>query len=462
MSSINTYFSQKDNLREVILKNLDSATHCVYVAVAWFTDVILFKKLLELQDKGIKVELIITNHHFNAESRNNYNLIVENGGIFIKIGGDYNTMHHKFCIIDHKILLQGSFNWTKKANDSNNETLLVIKEDDQSINEFSAEFERLKLLSGMEAEIHQLEIAKALKYFALIKTFIDLGKTTELNPYLHEIKNIPELKSAVSLLFNGEYEKAILEMDALTKQFTSPVNVSKFEKEELIFKIRLLSEQIKQIEIEKTEVESHIATFNRRYILELNPLIASIILLKKKIYEKLKKLGILDETFEKLKEEYERVQEELEKEEEKIIPDLTEEELKDFKRIYHEASTLCHPDSGKCVIPDKERAQELFSALSSAYKAKDYNRVKEFYQELKSGNFNSENWKNSELEKLKSKFAALEYKYNRNINNLRILKTTDPYLTICELKDWDQYFEVQKVLLANQKEELELKYVKNE
>lgn len=99
---------------------------------------------------------------------------------------------------------------------------------------------------------------------------------------MHEIKNIPELKSAVELLFNGEYEKAILEMDLLTKQFTSIVNVSKFEKEELIFKIRLLSDQIKQIEIEKIEVESQIDSFNRRYILELNPLIASIILLKKK------------------------------------------------------------------------------------------------------------------------------------------------------------------------------------
>jgi hypothetical protein len=461
LPSINTYFSQKDNLQEIILKNLDNAAHTVNVAVAWFTDVKLFNKLIEVQSKGAKVELIITKHQFNDESHNHYNLIKENGGVFIEIGGDYSTMHHKFCIIDHKTLLQGSFNWTKKANESNNETLLVIKDDYQSINEFTEEFERLKRLAGLESERHQLEIAKALKYFTLIKTFIDLDKINEINPYLHEIKNIEELKSAVDLLFKGEYEKAVVEMDLLSKRFTTLINVSVLEKEELVFKIRLLSEQIKQIEVEKTEIEEQVDNFNRRYILELNPLIASIIQLKKKIYEKLKKLGIVDETFEQLRQEYEKVREELEREEEKNVPDLNQDEQKDLKKMYHEASTLCHPDSSKCVIKDKKKAEELFSALSSAYKAKDFAKVKDIYEELKSGIFNPENLMDNEVDKLKIKLAALEHKYNTILNNLRILKTTDPFLTFKDLKDWNQFFEIQKVVLQNQKEELELKYVKS-
>lgn len=460
MPSINTFFSQKDNLREVILKNLDLANHTVNVAVAWFTDIKLFNKLIELQRRGVSVQLIITNHHFNDESQNDYSKIENNGGIFIEIGGDYNTMHHKFCIIDHRTLLQGSFNWTKKANESNNETLLVINDDNQSINEFTEEFERLKRFAGLDTERRQLEIAKAIKYFTLIKTFIDLGRTSEINSYLHEIKNVEELKTAVDLLFKGEYEKAIIEMETLSRKFTAITCVSILEKEELIFKIRLLSEQIKQIEIEKTEIEEQIDNFNRRYILELNPLIARIIQLKKKIYEKLKSLGIFDETFEELKAEYERVKEELEKEKEKEIPDLSEDEKSEIKKLYHEASTLCHPDSGKCVIEDKAKAQDLFSVLSSAYKAKDYQRVKEIYEELKSGIFNPENLKDTELEKLKSKYAVLEHKYNKNLNNLRQLKTTDPYLTITELKDWNQFFDTQKILLEKQKEELESKYIK--
>lgn len=461
MSSINTFFSQKDNLRDVILENLDLANHTVNVAVAWFTDVKLFNKLLEVQNKGITVQLIITNHHFNDESHNDYSIIKKNGGVFIEIGGDYNTMHHKFCIIDHKTLLQGSFNWTKKANESNNETLLLIKDDNQSINEFTEEFERLKKLAGLETERHQLEIAKALNYFTLIKTFINIGKTNEINAYLHEIKNIEELKTAVDLLFNGEYEKAIAEMELLTKKFTALTNVSLLEKEELIFKIRLLSEQIKQIEIECTEVEEVIDNFNRRYILELNPIIAVLINLKKKIYEKLKAKGIFDETFEELKNQYEKIKEELEKEEVKEVPDLNEKDKFDLKRMYHEASTLCHPDSSKCVIEDKTKAEEIFSALSSSYKAKEYEKVKEIYDELKLGVVNPETLKNTEINKLRSKLAVLEFKFSKNIGVLRILKTTDPYLTIKELPNWDVFFENQKTILLNQKEELELKFVKS-
>ncbi|NBW59995.1 MAG: hypothetical protein EBR41_05465, partial [Crocinitomicaceae bacterium] len=334
MSSIKTYFSQKDNLQQVILKNLDAAQNTVTIAVAWFTDVVLFNKLLEIQSRGIIIELIITKHHFNDDSLNDYELISHNNGVFLEIGGNYNTMHHKFCIVDHKVLLQGSFNWTKKANESNNETLLVIKEDYQAIHEFNEEFERLKRLSGMDKELKELEIAKAIKYFTLIRTFVDLGKPNDIYPYLQEIKDVAELSEIVNLLTSGQYDAAFAKMDELQRNFTAVVNVSHYEKEELIFKIRLISEQIKQIEIEKTNIEEEIDSFNRRFILELKPIIAAILQLKKKIHER---FNVKDETFEELNQEYEKVNTEIEIELEKNIPDLSQEEQKDIKKMYHEA-----------------------------------------------------------------------------------------------------------------------------
>ncbi|MFN8153536.1 MAG: phospholipase D-like domain-containing protein [Bacteroidia bacterium] len=90
MSTINTHFSQKDNLQKVIIQNLNSAKSSVLIAVAWFTDTKLFNKVLEIQGRGIKVELIITKH-FNEESHNDFELIRSNGGVFVEIGGDYNT-----------------------------------------------------------------------------------------------------------------------------------------------------------------------------------------------------------------------------------------------------------------------------------------------------------------------------------------------------------------------------------
>jgi hypothetical protein len=461
MSSITTYFSQKDNLQNVLLDNLNKAKHTVQVAVAWFTDVILFNKLLELQNKGVKIELIITKHQFNDQSRNDYSKINQNGGIFIEIGGDYNTMHHKFCIIDHRILLQGSFNWTRKANESNNETLILIAGDNNSINEFTGEFNRLKRLAGMTQEIHELEIAAALKYFSLIKALIEIGRTDEINPYLHEIKDIKELQTLINFLFNEQYDEAISEINKLTKQYTGVVNHSILVKEELIFRIKLISEQIKHLEIEKTEIEEEIGNFNRRYILELNPILAEIIRIKKKILEKIKSKGQTDKTIEELTEEFEKIQEDIQNEEAKNVIELTDVEKKSLKDLYHESATLCHPDSSKCVIKDKKQAEEVFAKLSIAYKAKDFETVKQITEELRLGSVNINNIGETEIIILQAKLATLEKKFNKIFIDIESYKTKDPFLTISQIKNMDKFFEDQKTLLTKQQEDLKQKFMKS-
>jgi competence ComEA-like helix-hairpin-helix protein len=51
-------------------------------------------------------------------------------------------LHHKFGIIDGKIVITGSHNWTEVANTQNDETLMVIKNQTATAH-FQREFERL-------------------------------------------------------------------------------------------------------------------------------------------------------------------------------------------------------------------------------------------------------------------------------------------------------------------------------
>jgi phosphatidylserine/phosphatidylglycerophosphate/cardiolipin synthase-like enzyme len=51
-------------------------------------------------------------------------------------------MHNKFAVIDNKVLITGSFNWTATAQEKNQENLLIIK-DTSLIKDFSARFEML-------------------------------------------------------------------------------------------------------------------------------------------------------------------------------------------------------------------------------------------------------------------------------------------------------------------------------
>lgn len=131
------YFS---NLEEIVKASLITATKSIHVAVAWINFTIygpLFEKLLK---KGVKIMILLNDDSNNQRYIENINYLIENGAA-IKLASFSGTMHHKFCVIDEKFCMMGSFNWTNNANNKNIEDLRVC--DDLSVtlqllNEFYA------------------------------------------------------------------------------------------------------------------------------------------------------------------------------------------------------------------------------------------------------------------------------------------------------------------------------------
>ncbi|PIB32243.1 hypothetical protein BFP78_10365 [Gaetbulibacter sp. 5U11] len=459
---IDSYFTKQIDVREIILEHLDNATIKVIVAVAWFTDTILFNKLLELQDKGVVVDLIITKHKFNTDSRNNYHLINENG-FFAEIGSDDQLMHMKFCVIDYSIVISGSANWSNRAFAVNNEEVTIVSGNQLRANDFVAEFERLKELSGEIKKYEDaLDVSKAFKYFKLIKAFVDLGDTSSIQSYIHELKLIKELTLITNLLLAGNYDLAFLEIEKFEKNYTQLIDVTAIEKSQIVSQIKLLSYQIETLEIEKTEIEAQIEQFNHRYIIELNPLISKILALKKKIYEKLKKHGIVDDSFEKIEEEFEKKNKQYQEEIEIEIAELNNEDAADLKKMHREAVKLCHPDSPNCIYEDKEEAAKVFSELTNAVKTNNIEKVKLLWNELKQGNPVSGIDKYDELEHLRIKLETLNAKYNFLSNEILVIQSSEVYNMILKIDDWNEYFKIQKTQLNQEHENLIQQYVSHE
>jgi hypothetical protein len=460
---IETHFTKDKKVKKIILNHLNNTQNHVCVAVAWFTDTVLFSKLIELIDRGIQVEVIITNHEFNTKSNNNYNLIEEKGGFFAQIGNDDKLMHMKFCVIDCITVISGSANWSNKAFTSNNEEVTIVEGHQQRANDFINEFERLKLLSGKIKSLEkELNLSKAFKIFDLIKAFINIGETTNVHPYIHQLKNIEGLENIVNELLDSNFENAIKLMDVFKKSNSQILDITTIEKEKIIAQINLISIQIETLSIEKAETESLIEQFNHRYILELNPLIGKILKLKRKIYEKLKKHGIIDDTFEKAEEEFRKNNEEYLEELKIEIPILSEDENLTLKEMYREAVKYCHPDSPKCIYEDKQKAAEIFTELTNAYKLKDVKKVKHLLTELKLGNPIDNLNQKDELDNLRAKLSTLQSKYSILLFNLKELKLSEKYQQIISIKDWDIYFKSQKELLDEQFNKLNNEFVKNE
>src|SRR5690606_24726685 len=122
---------------------LETTENRLRIAVAWFTNSDLFDLLLEKLSNGIQVQLIIIDDYINnGDFGLNFQKYIEKGGK-LYYGKEENPMHHKFCVIDDRILFTGSYNWTYYAENKNVENLVKFEDNQEIIDLYSKEFDLL-------------------------------------------------------------------------------------------------------------------------------------------------------------------------------------------------------------------------------------------------------------------------------------------------------------------------------
>eukprot|EP00301_Raphidiophrys_heterophryoidea_P015887 c2481_g1_i1.p1 GENE.c2481_g1_i1~~c2481_g1_i1.p1 ORF type:complete len:327 (-),score=94.17 c2481_g1_i1:126-1070(-) len=89
---------------------------------------------------GVKVRIITDNH--TAEALGSDIPDLARIGIPIKMDISEGHMHHKFCVIDHKLVMTGSFNWTRGASSVNYENVLVSN-DPVFVDDYTVAFETM-------------------------------------------------------------------------------------------------------------------------------------------------------------------------------------------------------------------------------------------------------------------------------------------------------------------------------
>jgi HKD family nuclease len=90
--------------------------------------------------QGVKVRLITDNN--TAGSLGSDISKLAKIGIPVKIDVSEGHMHHKFCVIDNKLMMTGSFNWTRGASTANYENVLVSN-DATFVKEYHDAFEKM-------------------------------------------------------------------------------------------------------------------------------------------------------------------------------------------------------------------------------------------------------------------------------------------------------------------------------
>lgn len=118
-----------DNIQKQIINHLHKAKKSIRISVTWFTNNEIFQEVLNILEikKKVKIELVVLNDRINNRSQgNDFQKFIDSGGEFYYTQID-SLVHHKFMIIDNKLVLTGSYNWTYYAEERNWENLNIIR-----------------------------------------------------------------------------------------------------------------------------------------------------------------------------------------------------------------------------------------------------------------------------------------------------------------------------------------------
>ncbi|GAI75866.1 unnamed protein product, partial [marine sediment metagenome] len=140
LAKTEVYFSLYDNPQKAIIKNINQAEAFINIAMYIFTDRELALPLVKARERGVKVRLYLDQDQVDYKYSQSRFLVQK--GIKTRISSNNYIMHHKFAIIDNRLLLTGSYNWTFSANNRNDENLMVI-DDPEIIEIFQNQFVNL-------------------------------------------------------------------------------------------------------------------------------------------------------------------------------------------------------------------------------------------------------------------------------------------------------------------------------
>lgn len=131
-----------DSIETEIINHILSSKFSIWAAVAWITSRPIASALYKQYKKGVNVRIVVNDDDLTKNKGIAFeNTDIEYYKLSPKNGNFNNLMHHKFCVIDFKKVITGSFNWTVKAS-FNNENITVIEQKDQA-EKYTEEFVKL-------------------------------------------------------------------------------------------------------------------------------------------------------------------------------------------------------------------------------------------------------------------------------------------------------------------------------
>jgi len=122
---VDTYFSPDDGTADEIIDLIQQAQESVYFMAFSFTSDPIAGALIEKADQGVTISGIFEESQSHSNRGGEYENLRE-AGLDVRLDGNPKNMHHKVIIIDEQIVITGSYNFSRSAEERNDENTLII------------------------------------------------------------------------------------------------------------------------------------------------------------------------------------------------------------------------------------------------------------------------------------------------------------------------------------------------
>lgn len=137
---ISTSFSPKEKTAVMIGEQLDKVEDSIKCSLYSLTHKDLTAKLVEAHKRG---KLVLLGIDGGMSKRYPYGkLELAKAGVLFYLKKSSTPEHNKYCILDNRSVIVGSFNWSESAPTQDNSTVL-LKNCPQTTQDFLADFDRI-------------------------------------------------------------------------------------------------------------------------------------------------------------------------------------------------------------------------------------------------------------------------------------------------------------------------------
>jgi len=296
----------------------------------------------------------------------------------------------------------------------------------------------------------------------LIKTSILAGdqevtllQTNKLKASALDVDN--DVLDIISELDDFNYSKVIILIEEYLSKHSDLSPYIDKETQGLRLELITLESRLEELTLIHVECLNSINKFNSLQNRIVGSVIMEILELRARISQVLKGhddyYQEMKDQFEDAQQEYDDFQRVYQSVDRQFQFDISDENKKRLKKIYKQASRLCHPD--KVSDNQKNQANKIFSELNKAYMNNDLPRAQEILEELKSGaGFSVDSYSIDNKEILQSKIKSIRKKIEEVKSEIQKVKGDKIYKVIEENDNIEDYLNKMKEKLEVERDEL--------